>query len=77
MEKSEKTALQAILITLFIFGIKVIAAIITGSIALKAEAYEIAMEAIGATQMDLKNFGLGIIEKRFFWKRSCICFFRR
>lgn len=111
MEKSEKTALQAILITLFIFGIKVIAAIITGSIALKAEAfhtfsdsiasmtvfaglkmakrktktfpyglykienlmsvvisllilysgYEIAMEAIGATQMDLKNFGLGII----------------
>ena len=111
MEKSEKTALQAILITLFIFGIKVIAAIITGSIALKAEAfhtfsdsiasmtvfaglkmakrktktfpyglykienlmsvvisllilysgYEIAMEAIGATQMDLKNFGVGII----------------
>lgn len=111
MEKSEKTALQAILITLFIFGIKVIAAIITGSIALKAEAfhtfsdsiasmtvfaglkmakrktktfpyglykienlmsvvisllilysgYEIAMEAIGATQIDLKNFGFGII----------------
>lgn len=111
MEKSEKTALQAILITLFIFGIKVIAAIITGSIALKAEAfhtfsdsiasmtvfaglkmakrktktfpyglykienlmsvvisllilysgYEIAMEAIGATQMDLKHFGVGII----------------
>ncbi|MDD3142463.1 MAG: cation diffusion facilitator family transporter [Lachnospiraceae bacterium] len=111
MEKSEKTALQAILITLFIFGIKVIAAIMTGSIALKAEAfhtfsdsiasmtvfaglkmakrktktfpyglykienlmsvvisllilysgYEIAMEAIGATQMDLKNFGSGII----------------
>lgn len=111
MEKSEKTALQAILITLFIFGIKVIAAIITGSIALKAEAfhtfsdsiasmtvfaglkmakrktktfpyglykienlmsviisllilysgYEIAMEAIGATQADLKNFGLGTI----------------
>lgn len=111
MEKSEKTALQAILITLLIFGIKVIATIITGSIALKAEAfhtfsdsiasmtvfaglkmakrktkifpyglykienlmsvvisllilysgYEIAMEAIGATQMDLKNFGFGII----------------
>lgn len=39
MEKSEKIALQAILVAFFIFGIKLIAAIITGSIALKAEAF--------------------------------------
>jgi len=39
MEKSEKIALQSILIAFLIFGIKLIAAIITGSIALKAEAF--------------------------------------
>lgn len=39
MEKSEKIALQAILVALVIFGIKLIAAILTGSIALKAEAF--------------------------------------
>ena len=48
MEKSEKTALQAILITLFIFGIKVIAAIITGSIALKAEAFHTFSDSIAS-----------------------------
>lgn len=39
MEKSEKIALQAILVAFFVFGIKLVAAIITGSIALKAEAF--------------------------------------
>jgi len=39
MEKSEKIALQAILVAFFIFGIKLIAAIITGSMALKAETF--------------------------------------
>ena len=39
MEKSEKVALQAIFLAFIIFAIKLIAAIITGSIALKAEAF--------------------------------------
>lgn len=39
MEKSEKIALQAILVAFIIFGIKLIAAFATGSIALKAETY--------------------------------------
>ncbi len=110
MEKSEKTALIAILMNVFLFGIKAIAAFATGSIALKAEVfhtladlvasltvfaglkiakrktksfpyglykienlmsviisllilytgYEIAMEAIHATQTAIKNSGLGI-----------------
>lgn len=39
MEKSEKIAVVAILINLFLFGIKIIAAFATESIALKAEAF--------------------------------------
>ena len=39
MEKSEKIALQAIIVAFVIFGIKLITAILTGSIALKAEAF--------------------------------------
>lgn len=111
MEKSEKIALQAILLAFIIFGIKLIAAFATGSIALKAETfhtfsdfiasltvyaglkiakrktksfpyglykienlmsvvisllvlytgYEIVIEAINATQPELKNSLVGII----------------
>lgn len=39
MEKSEKTALAAIVINGFLFGIKAVAAVATGSIALKAETF--------------------------------------
>ena len=39
MEKSEKTALVAIVINCFLFGIKAVAAFATGSIALKAETF--------------------------------------
>lgn len=111
MEKSEKTALIAIFINLFLFVIKMVAAFVTGSIALKAEAfhtfsdfiasltvfgglkiakrktksfpyglykienlmsviislivlytgYEIAVEAIYSTPIEIKNSGIGIL----------------
>lgn len=69
MEKSEKIALQAIMVAFVIFGIKFIATIITGSIVLKAETFHTLTDFIASftlfaglkiAKKKLKSFPYGL-----------------